>query len=252
MLINYLKTAWRSIRKQKGFFALNFFGLYVSVISCLLIGLVLLHEAGFDHQSPKGLTLYRVISAENNSNGGISYNAVTPYPLATAMRTALGDQKYIAQIQFDKDNLLVTVGTKKFSENSVIFADSVFPKIFPLTILSGSLQRALSEPGFAVLTQTLATKYFGHEPAIGKRIRYQNLLDLEIAAVIADPPANSHLPYSMLILTYAASLPGPKDHWRLPAGPMVAAGQRLRLHRPARRQKHRKTDRNDIGRHRQS
>jgi putative ABC transport system permease protein len=225
MLINYLKTAWRSIRKQKGFFALNFFGLYVSVVSCLLIGLVLLHEAGFDHESPKGLTLYRVISAENNSNGSISYNAVTPYPLATAMRTALGDQKYISQIQFDKDNLLVTVGTKKFSENSVIFADSVFPKIFPLTILSGSLQRALSEPGFAVLTQTLATKYFGHEPAIGKRIRYQNLLDLEIAAVIADPPANSHLPYSMLI-SYPSMRPEiiggfPLDQWSLRANGFV-------------------------------
>jgi ABC-type antimicrobial peptide transport system permease subunit len=225
MLSNYLKTAWRSIRKQKGFFALNFFGLYVSVISCLLIGLVLLHEASFDRQSPEDLTLYRIISAENNSNGGVAYNAVTPYPLATAMRTALRDQKNICQIQFDKDNLLVTVGTKKFSENSVIFADSVFPKLFPLVVKAGSLQRCLSEPGFAVLTQTLATKYFGHEPAIGKRIRYQNLLDLEIAAVIADPPANSHLPFSMLI-SYPSIRPEviggfPLDTWSLRANGFV-------------------------------
>ena len=78
MLINYLKTAWRSIRKQKGFFALNLLGLYVSVISCFLIGLVLLHEASFDRQSPEGLTLYRIIGAENTSTGGEAYNAVTP------------------------------------------------------------------------------------------------------------------------------------------------------------------------------
>jgi putative ABC transport system permease protein len=199
MLTNYLKTAWRSIRKQKGFFALNFLGLYVSVISCLLIGLVLLHEASFDRRSTEGLTVYRVIGSENNSNGGVSYDAVTPYPLATAIRNALPDQKAVSQIQFDKDNLLVTVGTKKFSERNVVFADSAFPRLFPLDIKAGSLQRAFSEPGFAVLTQTLATKYFGREPAVGKRIRYQNLLDLEIAAVIADPPANTHLPYSMLI-----------------------------------------------------
>jgi len=57
MLTIYLKTAWRSIRKQKGFFALNFLGLYVSVISCLLIGLVLLHEASFDRRSTEGLTV---------------------------------------------------------------------------------------------------------------------------------------------------------------------------------------------------
>jgi putative ABC transport system permease protein len=228
MLSNYLKTAWRSIRKQKGFFALNFLGLYVSVISCLLIGLVLLHEASFDRQSPEGLNIYRVIGSENKSNGGVDYNAVTPYPLATAMRTALPDQKNISQIQFDKDNLLVTVGTKKFSENNVVFADSAFPRLFKLDVKAGSLQRALSEPGFAVLTQTLATKYFGHEPAVGKRIRYQNLLDLEIAAVIADPPANSHLPYSMLI-SYPSMRPEiiggfPLNQWSLHAAGFVYMG----------------------------
>jgi putative ABC transport system permease protein len=225
MLINYLKTAWRSIRKQKGFFALNFIGLYVSVISCLLIGLVLLHEASFDRQSPEGLTVYRVIGSEKNSNGDVDYDAVTPYPLAKAMRAALPDQKAISQIQFDKNQLLVTIGTKKFSESNVVFADSVFPKIFPLDVKAGSLQRALSEPGFAVLTQTLATKYFGRDPAIGKRIRYQNLLDLEIAAVIADPPANSHLPFSMLI-SYPSMRPEiiggfPLDTWSLQANGFV-------------------------------
>ena len=198
MLYNYLKTAWRSIRKQKGFFALNFLGLYVSIISCLLIALVLLHETSFDRQSPKGMALYRVTGSGNNSNGSVSYTAVTPYPLAAAMRAALPDHA-ISQIHLDKENMLVTVGTRKFNENNVVFADSVFPKLFPLDVKAGSLQRALAEPGFAVLTQTLATKYFGRESAVGKRIRYQNLLDLEVAAVVADPPANDHLPWCMLI-----------------------------------------------------
>ena len=38
---------------------------------------------------------------------------------------------------------------------------------------------------------------------IGKRIKIANLVDLEVAAVIADAPANSHLPYTMLI-SYAS------------------------------------------------
>ncbi len=221
MLSNYLKTAWRSIQKQKGFFALNFLGLYVSVVSCLLISLVLLHEASFDRHSPKGLAVYRVIGSSNNSNGGASYSAVTPYPLAAALRVALPDNKEISQIHFDREDLLVTVGTKKFNEKNVLFADSVFPKIFPVNVLSGSLRRALAEPGFVVLTQFLAAKYFGHDQAVGKRIRYQNHLDLEIAAVIADPPANTHLPYCMLI-SYPSLTPKdiggfPLDQWPLRA-----------------------------------
>src|SRR5580704_10089459 len=101
MLSNYLKTASRSIRKQKGFFALNFFGLYVSIVSCLLIALVLFHEAGFDRQPHGGLSVYRVIGFNGTSTGSVPYNAVTPYPLAAAMRVALPDQKAISQIQFD-------------------------------------------------------------------------------------------------------------------------------------------------------
>lgn len=222
MLSNYLKTASRSIRKQKGFFALNFFGLYVSIVSCLLIALVLFHEAGFDRQLRGGLSVFRVIGFDGSSTGSVPYNAVTPYPLAKAMRVALPDQKAISQIQFDKDNLLVTVGTRKFSEQSVVFADSVFPQLFPLDVKAGSLRRALAEPGYAVLTQTLATKYFGRDPAVGKRIRYQNLLDLEIAAVVADPPANTHLPFTMLI-SYPSIRPEiiggfPLDQWSLSAG----------------------------------
>jgi putative ABC transport system permease protein len=228
MLKNYLKTAWRSIRRQKGFFALNFLGLYVSVISCLLIALILLHEASFDKQSPDGLKIYRVVGSGNNSNGGLSYNAVTPYPLAKALRIALPDEKYISQIHVDANDLLVTVGARKFSEDHVLFADSVFPKIFPLTVNAGGLQRALAEPGYAVLTQTAATKYFGRDEAVGKRIRYQNYLDLEVAAVIADPPANSHLPYKMLIsypsLTSQIIGGFPLDQWSLHAAGYVYIG----------------------------
>jgi putative ABC transport system permease protein len=222
MLSNYLKTAGRSIRKQKGFFALNFLGLYVSIISCLLIALLLFHEASFDRGTAAGLSVYRVIGFNGNADGGVPYNAVTPYPLAKAMRVALPDTKAISQIQFDRTNLLVTVGTRKFNENSVVFADSVFPRLFPLNVKAGSLERALVEPGYVVLTQALATKYFGRGPAVGKRIRYQNLLDLEVAAVVADPPANSHLPFSMLI-SYPSIKPEviggfPLDTWSLRAG----------------------------------
>jgi putative ABC transport system permease protein len=228
MLSNYLKTASRSIRKQKGFFALNFLGLYVSIVSCLLIALLLFHEASFDHASADGLSVYRVIGFNGNSDGDVPYNAVTPYPLAKAMRVALPDQKAISQIHFDKDNLLVTVGTRKFNEKNVVFADSVFPRLFVLDVKAGSLGRALAEPGFAVLTQTLATKYFGRDPAVGKRIRYQNLLDLEIAAVVADPPANSHLPFSMVI-SYPSIRPEiiggfPLDTWSLRANGFTYIG----------------------------
>ena len=120
------------------------------------------------------------------------------YPLATTLRVALPDEKLISQIHFHREDV-ISFGDKKFKEKNIIFADSVFPKLFPLHVKRGSIKTALMQPGFAILPEETAHKFFGNEDAIGKRIKIANLVSLEVAAVIADAPANTHLPYSILI-----------------------------------------------------
>ncbi len=217
MFKNYFKTAWRNIKKNKVFFALNFIGLYISVVVCLLIGLIILHETSFDKSTNNNLSIYRIVKS-NIISTGKTYGPVTPYPLATALRVAMPGEKLISQIHFQKDDV-ISFDNKKFKEQNIVFADSVFPKLFSLTVQQGSIQRTLAEPGFTILTETTAHKYFGNENAIGKRIKIANLVDLQVAAVIADAPANSHLPYNMLI-SYASLKPEfiggfPLDQWGL-------------------------------------
>ncbi len=197
MIKNYFKTAWRNIKKHKGFFALNFVGLYISVLCCLLIALIILHETSFDKTANKNGNTYRVVESSVSSNGK-TYTPVTQYPLATAMRAALPDEKLISQIHFFKSGM-ISFDNKKFKEEDIIFADSVFPKLFSLKVKQGSIERVLTEPGFAILTETTARKFFGNAEPIGKRFKLENLVDLQVAAVVADAPSNSHLPYNMLV-----------------------------------------------------
>lgn len=223
---NYLKTTWRNWKKNKGFFALNFVGLYVSVIASILIALLIFHETSFDHPADKGLVAYRVVSRQVSPKGK-DYNAVTPYPLATAMRTAMPDQGIISQIHFEKNGFF-SIDNKNFKETNIVFADSVFPRLFPLKVKEGSLQRAFSEPGFTVLTQSAATRYFGQENAIGKKIRFDGFIDLQVAAVVEDAPSNTHLSYHVLVsyLSMNSHLIGdfPLDQWGLTAGGYVYIG----------------------------
>ncbi|HSZ87571.1 MAG TPA: ABC transporter permease [Puia sp.] len=197
MFSNYFKTALRNLKKNKGFFALNFIGLYISVVVCILIALIILHETSFDKRAKNGPNIYRVVD-NNTSSTGKTFSAVTPYPLASAMRAAMPGEQSISQIHYDKDNE-VSFGDKKFKETNTIFADSVFPKLFPLTVKAGSIKRALAEPGFAILTEKTAERFFGKEDPIGKRIKFANLVDLEVAAIVVDAPGNTHLPYNMLL-----------------------------------------------------
>ena len=226
MLSNYLKTAWRNLKKNKGFFALNFLGLYVSLVACILITLIILHEVSFDNVGNKTVIIYRVVN-HNTSSTGKSFKGTTQYPLASVMRTVMPDEKLISQIHFERDNA-VSFGDKKLKEQNIVFADSIFPRLFPLQVKEGSIQRALAEPGFVILTEKTANRYFGKQAAVGKRIKLANYLDLEIAAVVADAPVNTHLPFSMLVSYPSMSshfLGGlPMNQWGLTASGFTYIG----------------------------
>src|SRR5271156_3837735 len=127
MFRNYFKTAWRNLKKNRSFFALNFIGLYISLVVCVLIGLIILYETSFDKRKDNNLNIYRVVD-NSSSPTGKTYSAVTPYPLASAMRAAMPDEPYITQIHFDHDNA-ISFGDKKFKETNIFFADSVFPRL---------------------------------------------------------------------------------------------------------------------------
>ena len=219
MLKNYLKLALRNLKRNKGFFALNFIGLFVSVVVCILIALIVIHEKSFDKQPGVKVSVYRVVNHSDNSTGK-SFSPITPYPLATALRAQMQDEKQISQIHFQKD-VIVTADDRKFKEANIVFADSVFPKLFQLDVKRGSIRNAFSQPGFAVLTLSSANKYFGKEEAVGKRIKIENILEVEITAVIEDAPGNSHLPYSILV-SYLSLKPEfigglPLDQWGINA-----------------------------------
>jgi putative ABC transport system permease protein len=215
MIKNYLKIALRNLKNNKGFFTLNFVGLYISVSVCALIALIILHELSFDKMTAReGWELYRVSRIEKNV-AGKSYEAITQYPLAKALRTELPDEKGITQIHF-QDNALFSFGDKKLKVENIVFADSIFPMLFSLTTVKGNLEKALSQPNFAILTEGVAQQFFGNDEAIGKRIRLDNLVDFEVAAIIKQPK-NTHLPISVLV-PYASLKPEfignlPLDQW---------------------------------------
>lgn len=208
MFTNYLKAAWRRLRKDKGFFLLNFSGLYISVTACLLIALLIIYETNFDQNTAGGMQVYRVVNQTHNDHGP-KYVAVTPYPLAAALRVAMPGgtiagqpapgQPLVSQIDYDKESGVQLPGQQMMKAGAIAFVDSVFPRLFALEVRAGSLQHAFSEKGYVVLTASTARRLFGKTDPIGKRMKLDNTLDLSVAAVIADPPPNTHLPYDMLV-----------------------------------------------------
>jgi ABC-type antimicrobial peptide transport system permease subunit len=86
---------------------------------------------------------------------------------------------------------MLEVNDQKFDESRRIYADSNFFNIFHFTFIRGEASTALTPNGI-VLTDKMATKYFGSDDPIGKIMRLDNSSDLTVTAVI-HIPANSHL-----------------------------------------------------------
>ncbi len=235
MFTNYFKLAWRSILRNKSFFAINFIGLFISVTVSLVIALIIFHETSFDKPSDTSMNVYRVVK-ENKSSEGIKFEPVTPYPLATAMRAAMPDEKLISQIH-NQENGVLLFENKKIREEKILFVDSVFPSLFPIIVKSGSINNALSQPGFVLLTGLTAKKLFGNDNAVGKRFKLENSIELHVAAVIDDAPGNSHLPYSMLVsyLSLNADLVGglPLDQWGMNMNGFVYMGMKKNQNKEA-------------------
>jgi putative ABC transport system permease protein len=89
---------------------------------------------------------------------------------------------------------------KQFEEKSGYFADSTVVDVFDLPFVKGDPRTALKQIDAIVLTEAMATKYFGNEEPIGKRI--QDDLDkrpLTVTGVIRNFPFPTHLQFDYLI-----------------------------------------------------
>ena len=85
MLKNYLKIAWRNLRKHKFYTFLNIFGLSLGLASCLLITLYVVDELSYDRSFANADRIYR-INADIRFGGADMALAVAPDPLAFTLK----------------------------------------------------------------------------------------------------------------------------------------------------------------------
>ncbi len=206
MLKNYFKIAWRNIARHKAYAAINISGLTVGIAACLLIYVVIQYELSFNTYQPNFKNIYHVVS-EQSREGDMVYNPGVPVPATEALRIDFPQitvasllSSYGSQITVPDDNAQNGRGDKKFAEDiGVVFAEPQYFDIFSAAWLAGS-KAALNEPNMVIIDKTRAEKYFGTwQSAMGKMLKMDNLLNLKVAGVIADAPANSDLPFRIMV-----------------------------------------------------
>ncbi|MET0243745.1 MAG: FtsX-like permease family protein, partial [Flavitalea sp.] len=95
---------------------------------------------------------------------------------------------------------VVELNGKTFNEKNFAFVDPNFFDVFTIPFLDGDKHSALQRPGNAVITKTLASKFFGNENPIGKVLRLKNFnQEVKVAGIINEIPKASHFHFDMFL-----------------------------------------------------
>ncbi|ADB36980.1 protein of unknown function DUF214 [Spirosoma linguale DSM 74] len=196
MLGNYLKIAFRSLSKNRGYSFINITGLAVGMTCTVLIFLAVRHETSYDLNHANGARVYRV-STENIDEHVVHSGTFTSLP--DVLRNEVPEIERVVPIWREWDALLGAAGTNTQFKETAYFVDNGFFRLLDRTWIAGDPKTALTQPNTVVLTKAYAEKLFGTADAVGKTVRFANTQDLLVTGVLANHPTTTNFPLDVLV-----------------------------------------------------
>lgn len=188
MFKNYLKIAWRNLKKNKGYTAINIGGLALGMAVTLLIGLWVVDELSHDSYFKQKDRIAQVYQSQT-FNGRTGTGPAIPRPLEKALRDGYGDNfKYLIMASWTSDLYL------KYDETSLSrpgnYMQREAPELLDLQIVKGE-KDGLREVNSIMLSESTAEALFGNADPIGKIVKVSNQYDLMVTSVYKDIPVNN-------------------------------------------------------------
>jgi putative ABC transport system permease protein len=152
------------------------------------------------------------------------------YPEPDAMQAQIPEVK--AAVHLLNRQMTVTTGDRNFLDHVDVVSPNFF-KIIQLPLIAGTRATLFAQPESAVITQSMAKKYFGDAPALGKMLRVGGVCefgpepefqgtcvirqaDILVTGVVRDLPHNTQLIGDVFIPDNSGAdpmSPGEKRRW---------------------------------------
>lgn len=197
MLRNFIVIALRNLLNQKGYSVVKIAGLAFGIAASLIIFLYVLEDLSYNKHNSNYDRIVRLLTIDSAEGVSSKVVGVTQPMLGPAAKEELPEVVESVRItgggRYD-----LSYGEKSLKCENAIRVDPSFFSVFDVTVIDGPPSGMLDDPGSIAITQSLAKKIFGNENALGKTLKLNQNTDLHITAVLADPPATSHLQYDLL------------------------------------------------------
>lgn len=190
MLRNYLRVAFRHLRKQPGYSVITIGSLGIGLACAFLIVLFIQHETSFDRFHTTKDRTYRLLVGSTGDQG-VEMQAITASGFAPDMTDAFPEIEKAVRIFGTRPYL--RPDHQAYAAEEFLFADAAFFEVFSFDLLRGDPTTVLDAPNALVLTESSARQIFGGVDVIGETVSYDDRFDLQVTGIAADPPQNSHL-----------------------------------------------------------
>ena len=184
-----IRSAIRSIFRNKVISAISILGLGIGLGCIIVLTALIIHERSFDKFIPDHKNVYRIIFGNSSQ---------TPYPLAKTMEQEFPGVKDFFRYSQSGSVLIRNSKNEIVRENHFGFADKSLYTILGIEFISGNPAIARNE---IAISAESAQKYFGEISPIGKIINVKFTDDFEaltVTGVYKDFPANSTLHPAMI------------------------------------------------------
>ena len=197
MLKNYLITAIREIYKNKTFSIIHILGLSTGIAAFILILQYSLYELSYENFYKNADQVYRV-RQDRYDKGKLS---TTWGAGCAAIGPALKNEfpEVLAYGRLVNVSGVININEINFREDKMYAANTSFLTMLPVKFLAGIDSASLDEPNTAVISESIAKKYYGHHEVVGQSFRLNKGAVFKISGVFKDLPDNTHFKFNILL-----------------------------------------------------
>ncbi|NOU19658.1 MAG: FtsX-like permease family protein [Bacteroidales bacterium] len=197
MLISWIKQFVRVSGRGKFYTIVNTLGLAFGLACTMIILLWADFQKSYDKFHSEYQKIFQVYEIQSYANGYKLYTYSTPGTLSGFLKEKFPEINSSAR--FAHNSAVIGMGEKAFRDSELGFTDSTFFRIFKIEFISGNKNECLRDLNSIVLTEKLAKKIFNTTDVIGRSIRLNGVVELNVTAVIKDYPKNANIQFSSLI-----------------------------------------------------
>jgi putative ABC transport system permease protein len=196
-----IKLIFRNLIKSKSYTFLNIAGLGIGFACAFAVIVWVKYELSYDRYLPDSDRIYRLTFETNNSGNRIHF-ARCWEEWIWQMPGFFPQIEELVRLEPFR-HTAIKIGENKFYSDRVFATDTNFFKVFETDMISGEIDKVLSEPYSAVISASLARKCFATANPVGQSLLLSGEYDTKmvlytIKGVMDDAPANSHIHFDIL------------------------------------------------------